>query len=83
MPTFDYTIHVSDVVVFVVGLIAFFKVFLTVRDSLRDMTRQIGSKDPPDGLLGDVMGLKHEARKTRDRLIEIGAELGMKQVDRS
>jgi hypothetical protein len=83
MPWFDYSISLSDILIFMGGLIAFLKVSVGVRDSMRDMARQIGSKDPPDGLLGDVQGLKYEARKRRDGEIELRAQLGMKQQDRT
>ena len=83
MPTFDWTIHVSDVVVFVAGLIAFVRVFMTIRDTMRDVSLKIGTKAPPDGLLGDVVGLQHETRKHRDRLIALEVETSGKVMDRT
>ena len=44
----DYQIHLSDLVVFFGGLIAFFKIFLTTRDLLREFGHDI------EGLRGDV-----------------------------
>jgi hypothetical protein len=58
-------------------------VLLSVRDEIRDMNIAIGTKVPPEGLLGDVEALKRENRKHRDRLIELGADLQSKSWDRS
>jgi len=84
MPDFiDWTVSVSDILILGGGLVAFVKMFLSLRDSLRDISRAIGQKEPPDGLIGDVQGLKRESRQHRDRLIEMGAELGIKNSYRT
>ena len=53
-------------------------VLISVRDELRDMRINIGAKDPPSGLLGDVSGLQRESRHHRDSLIEITTEMGLR-----
>ena len=74
---------VVNLVVVIGGLGKGIAVLIAVRDDIRDLKKAVGQKDPPDGLLGDVHGLQVESRKHRDRLIEIGTELGMKQTERS
>ena len=48
------------------------------RDDMQDLRTAIGSKTPPDGLLGDVESLKTESRHHRDTLIAIGSGFGIK-----
>ena len=50
----------------------------TFRDDMHDLKILIGTKVPPDGILGDVEGLKTETRRHRDSLIELGSEFGMR-----
>lgn len=68
-------------------LIPFGKVLISTLFSLRDavleLTLLVKGTDSSTGLLVDVAALKKESLKHRDRLIEIGTELGMKQVERS
>lgn len=41
MPVFDTTIHASDLVLFGGGILAFLRIWLTMRDSVRDNSRDI------------------------------------------
>jgi hypothetical protein len=67
----DWTVNASDVAIFVGGVVAFLKTFLSLRDGMRDMSAKIGSKDPPEGLLGEVHYLSTEVRDHRDQLIAL------------
>jgi hypothetical protein len=70
----DWTVNVSDVVIVGGGLFAFIKVFLALRDSMRDVANAVGKKDPPSGLLGDVYHLSEEQRQHREWLIRAGLD---------
>jgi hypothetical protein len=69
---FDWTVSISDVVLFGGGIIAFLKIGLAVRDTMRDVVRAVGSEDPPSGLLGDVYHIKTEQQQHREWLIRGG-----------
>lgn len=70
----DWTIHLSDLLVLGAGVLAFFKVFVTIRDSLRDLTSAVGKTDPPSGLLGDVHHIEREQQQHREWLIRAGLD---------
>lgn len=72
MPHFDFTISVSDLVLFGGGVFAFLKVLLLVRDGLRDLARSVGTTNPPSGLLGDMLEVKGDIRQQREWLIRAG-----------
>lgn len=78
----DWTVHVSDLLVFGGGLWAFFKVFLTVRDALKELTAAVGQKMPPTGLVGEVEHIKLEQQDHRDWLIAAGLDRRHQQHDR-
>lgn len=74
----DYTLRLSD---FLMIFLTLFlapslwrggKALFAMRDSIKDLTRAMGTNDPPSGVLGDVAHLKREARRHRDWLIEAG-----------
>jgi hypothetical protein len=44
-PQFDSTIHISDLILFGGGIIAFFKVWMALRDTVRDNSRDISRID--------------------------------------
>jgi hypothetical protein len=73
-PSLDWTLHVSDVVMFLGGLIAFLRIFMTTRDSLRDMTKAIGTYEPPMGLVGDVREVRAQVYKHHEWLIRDGVD---------
>jgi len=54
-------------------------VLISVRDEIQDLKRHVGVKDPPDGLLGDMAGVKYELGQHRDTLIEVTSELGLRR----
>lgn len=75
MLTIDWTIHLSDLIVFGGGIIAFVTIFLRLRDAMRDLTKAVGSEGPPPiGLIGDVHHLKREQRQHREWLIRAGID---------
>lgn len=46
---------------------AMLKVQTDTRDAIRDMATKIGSKVPPEGLLGDVQEIKQEVKEFKDK----------------
>lgn len=80
---FDTTIHLSDLIIFGGGIIAFLKVFLSVRDGLRDIARTVGSDDPPSGLVGRMQGAEHRLSEHHEWLIRVGIDQqrAQRQVD--
>ena len=72
--TFDWTVSISDVAIFGGGACAFVRVWLTVRDALRDLAHAVGSADPPTGLIGDVTQMKIEQQAHREWLIRAGLD---------
>ena len=79
----DSTIHLSDLVVFGGGLIAFVSIFIRMRDAMRDLTRAVGSPGPPPtGLIGDLHHVKREQRTHRDWLVRGGLDQDAPREDR-
>lgn len=74
MLNFDTTIHLSDLVMWGGGLLAFFKVFLSVRDAMRDLTRAVGTASPPSGLRGEMQEVKGEVRQHHTWLVRAGLD---------
>lgn len=71
----DATIHLSDLIMFGGGIIAFISTFMRVRDALRDLTKAVGTPGPPPtGLMGDVHHIKREQRQHRDWLVRAGLD---------
>lgn len=70
----DAQVHLSDIVLFGSGIYAYVKMLIIARDIIRDMRRDIGTKNPREGLLGDVEGLKDHAADHRDWLIRAGLD---------
>jgi hypothetical protein len=73
-PVFDYTIHLGDLVAWVVLAIGLVKVFLAQRDTVRDVVHMMGTKNPREGLAGDVEHLKEAAAEHRDWLVAAGLD---------
>lgn len=76
MFSFDTTIHLSDLVLFVGILWGGGKVGLKVRDALRDMASAIGKSSPPSGLVGDVNDLRTVQGRHHEWLVELRANRG-------
>ena len=81
MPTFDWTISLSDVFLLGGGILAFGKIFLAVRDTLtshdeglRALKQDVGASDPPSGLKGDVKHIRREQQEHREWLIRGGLD---------
>lgn len=68
---FDWTIHVSDVVLLGGLLWAVVRGIVSQREINQKIVAILGSKEPPDGLLGDVEVLKRDSRQHREWLILI------------
>ena len=71
--TFDWTLHVGDVIMAAIALLVWplGRLLLELRDSARDLRKAVGQHEPPAGLLGDMQHVRHEQRKHRDWLIEL------------
>jgi hypothetical protein len=72
--SFDWTVHVSDVMLFGAGIWAFITMFVSLRDAIRDLSVNVGKKHPREGLLGDVEHMKEEIQEHRDWLIAAGLD---------
>lgn len=88
--TFDTTIRLSDLFLIGGGLVSFvvmYSKFVTAYaeqgEFNRLVLRMLGSKTPPDGMLGDIDVLKRDAVKLRNWQIEISAAHGDRIHDRS
>lgn len=67
---FDATIHLSDLIAYGGLLVVVLRIFLTFRDTQRDMQRVLGGEGPPpSGLIADVRVLEVKAGEHRDWLI--------------
>ena len=75
----DSTVRLSDVVLLGSGLWAFIRTYFAQQHFNRDVLRTLGSKTPPDGVLGDVSTLKEHARRHNDQLIKIRARQGWRE----
>lgn len=74
----DPTIRLGDILLVIGGIAAFLKMFTSMRDAMRDLAREIGSRDPRAGLLGDMASVKDEQTQHNAWLIEMRAKLGLK-----
>lgn len=70
-------------VVLTVIVMPIFYVAFGIRDDMRWMKGQFGSRNPPEGVLGDLEAMKRETLKHRDRLIRLEVEQGLKIEDRT
>lgn len=73
-PQFDTTIHLSDVILFLGGLVAFLKMFISQRDILRDLVKAIGQTYPPAGILGTLGEHDTELAAHREWLVREGLD---------
>lgn len=72
---FDTTINLSDLLVIGGGVIAFLKIWLKVRDVLRDVQLVLGSiGPPPSGLVGEVHAMRRELGTHREWMIRAGID---------
>lgn len=58
-------------------MIAGLRAIVGMRDDIRDLSTKIGSKNPPDGLLGDVAELQRETQAQSRDLIAVKATLNL------
>lgn len=71
----DWTINITTLLLVGTALAAFFKGFLSVRDSLRDLIAAVGVKEPqPTGIMGELHHIKIEQQHHRDWLIAAGMD---------
>lgn len=73
-----YVMFVINLFVIVGGIWRGIGVLLDVRDDIRDLKKNVGTKNPPDGLMGDMVALEREVLHHRDSLIAVTAEMGMR-----
>jgi hypothetical protein len=73
MIAFDATIHLSDILIFGGGLLAFVKMFISFRDIVILLKREIGTKEPREGIKGDIVELQETAHQHDRWLIEARA----------
>lgn len=52
--TIDYSIHLSDVAMFVGGVIAFAKIFVTDRDLKRELVRKVNQNTDDIAVIGEL-----------------------------
>ena len=78
-----YLMFTDNLVVVVTGVSKGITVLISVRDEVRDGLKDlkvaVGTSDPPNGLLGDVRALKHDARTMRDWSIEASSVLEIRR----
>jgi len=72
----DWTLSISDLLLVGGGIIAFIKMSMSFRDAIRDLTKAVGSKNPPEGLLGDMEHTKAAVSRHNDWLVELRAKFG-------
>ena len=60
LPHFDWTLRVSDILIFGAGIWAFTKVFLTNRDILRDLVKGMHDLKEMVERVNDRLELHHE-----------------------
>lgn len=65
---------IANVIAVFAGLWKGIRVLIMLRDDFRDMAAKIGTRYPPEGLLGDVEAIKH----SQDELKEQQAEAHLK-----
>lgn len=71
-PLFDLTIHLGDVLTFLAAAYVGIRIFLMMRDQLRDVVNAIGSKYPRNGLLGDMENIKEDVQEHREWMLSEG-----------
>jgi len=77
------TAFAINLIAVVSGLWKGISVLITVRDEIRDMRRNIGTKDPADGLLGDVVELKAAIRDHDKSIVALQIQTGVIRNRRS
>lgn len=76
----------ANLIAIIAGATKGIRVLVDLRDEIRDMAKAIGTPDPREGLVGDVLNLtddmgaiRKELRSHRDSLIEITAQMGLRR----
>jgi len=74
-----YVMFTVNLIAIVAGVTRGVHVLVSIRDDIRDLRRDVGSLDPPSGLVGEMLSMKKEVLSHRDTLIEITAEMGLRR----
>lgn len=69
----DWTISFSDVVLFGGGILTFLKIFLSMRDMIRDLTTVVGKDNPPSGLVGEIRTVRTQQSLHHEWLVDLRA----------
>lgn len=72
----DWTVHVSDVALVIGLIVAIVKMVIFQSRTNDRILSALGKKSPPDGLLGDVEGLKARTSQHHDWLVVIRGKNG-------
>lgn len=71
----DWTVRIGDVVTLMItailipAFLAFGRALFSMRDSVVKLVENMGSEQPTEGVLGDLVHVKRELRRHRDWLI--------------
>ena len=76
MPTVNWEINLSDIVLVVGGIWAFVWMLIGQRDINRDVLRMLKGSDGTNGLLGDVRRLKYDMHESGGKVSRIGHWIG-------
>lgn len=85
---FDWTINLTAVILTVVSLLIapivhlLGRTLLELRDTVRELGRDIGQDNPPSGIKGAIVGLRREEHKHRNWLIQLYQHVGLPWSDR-
>ena len=76
MPTVNWEINLSDIVLVVGGIWAFVWMLIGQRDINRDVLLMLKGSDGTNGLMGDVRRLKHDVHESGGKVSRIGHWIG-------
>ena len=81
-----YLLIAVNLTAVIAGVSKGLRVLLEMRDNLRDLTKAVGTEDPPTGFFQDFASLRtdmvvfrRELLTYRDTLIEITSQLGLRR----
>lgn len=72
--TFDWTINVGSMVMTGGAIVTGVRVLLSMRDTIRDLTRVVGQAYPPTGLIGEVHEMKMRVETHHEWLVRSGLD---------
>lgn len=72
--TMDWTIQFSDLLLIGGGVFAFIKMFLMLRDTLRDLVRMVGTDQPRTGLIGKMGDIQDQVNDHHTWLVRAGLD---------